>query len=101
MTKVVTGDLVKKIAGLSNIPIDKKEESELTERFNSVLKVVDKLFKVDVKNVQPVHQVTGLENVFREDVVDEEKMLSQEDGLKNAKRKYNGYFVVDQVLAAD
>lgn len=101
MTKVVTGDLVKKIAGLSNIPIDKKEESELTERFNSVLKVVDKLFKVDVKNVQPVHQVTGLENVFREDVVDENKTFSQEEALKNAKRKHKGYFVVDQVLAED
>ena len=65
------------------------------------MKVVDELFKVDVKGVEPTHQVTGMENVLREDKVIEENTLFQEEALKNAKRKHDGYFVVDQILEDD
>jgi Glu-tRNAGln amidotransferase C subunit. len=45
--------------------------------------------------------VTDLENVFREDEVDENQMLSQDKALQQAKNKHNGYFVVDQILEDD
>lgn len=97
----ITSDLVKHMAKLAKIPVDKKEEDELTKGFNQTLEVVDELFKVNVKKVEPTHQVTGLTNVFSEDEVDEKKMLSQEQALNNTKKKHNGYFVVDQILAED
>jgi len=92
---------VKHITKLANIPVSDKEQEELAEGFNKTLKVVDKLFTVDVSGIEPTHQVTGLENVLREDEVKKENIFSQEEALQNAKRKHNGYFVVDQILEDD
>ena len=94
-------DLVKHMAHLAKIPVTPKEEKNLAEGFNKTLDVVDELFNVDVKDVEPTHQVTGLENVFREDKVNENKMLLQEEALSGTKNKHNGYFVVPQILVDD
>lgn len=101
MKKVITKDTVNHIARLAKIPVTEKEKESLAEGFNKTLAVVDELFKVDIKDVEPTHQVTGLENVLRDDAVDEKKMFSQEQALSNAKNKHNGYFVVNQILAED
>lgn len=100
MTKITT-DTVKHISDLAKIPITKDEESELAKGFNKTLTVIDELFKVDVKNVEPTHQVTGLENILREDKIDEKKTFTQDQALSNTKNKHNGYFVVEQILAED
>ncbi|MFA6081284.1 MAG: Asp-tRNA(Asn)/Glu-tRNA(Gln) amidotransferase subunit GatC [Patescibacteria group bacterium] len=97
----ISNDLVKHMSRLARIPISDAEEKELAKGFNKTLEVIDNLFKVDVKGVEPTHQVTGLENVLREDIVDDKKMLTQEQALSNTKNKHNGYFVVDQILAED
>lgn len=94
-------NLVEKISRLAQIPVDDKEKEELAEGFNKTLAVIDGLFKVDVSGIEPVHQTTDLVNIFREDKVDEEKMLTQDQALANAKNKHNGYFVVDQILEED
>ncbi|MEK7494970.1 MAG: Asp-tRNA(Asn)/Glu-tRNA(Gln) amidotransferase subunit GatC [Patescibacteria group bacterium] len=100
MTKITT-DTVKHISQLAKIPISSDEEKEFAKGFNKTLEVVDGLFKVNVVDVEPTHQVTGLENILREDKVDEKKILTQEQALSNTKNKYNGYFVVGQILAED
>lgn len=100
MTKITT-DTVKHMSKLAKIPVSEKEETELAKGFNKTLEAVDELFKVDINGVEPTHQVTGLKNVFREDKVDEKKMLRQEQALSNTKKKHEGYFVVDQILAED
>lgn len=101
MTQKISQDLVKNISRLAKIPVSEKEKEELTKGFNKTLAVVDELFQVNVKGIEPTHQVTGLENVLREDRVNEKKMLSQEQALSNTKNKHNGYFVVDQILEED
>jgi aspartyl-tRNA(Asn)/glutamyl-tRNA(Gln) amidotransferase subunit C len=96
--KTITPADVAHIAKLANIPITPPEERKLADGFTVTLKVVDELFKVGVTNVEPTHQVTGLTDIFRDDEVDVERMFTQDQALLNAKRTYNGYFVVDQVL---
>lgn len=100
-TKKFTSEDVHKIAKLANIPITTREEESLAEGFNTTMKVVDTLFSVDVKGVTPTSQVTGLENVFREDEIDGQRVFTQEQALANAPRKHNGFFVVDQILEDD
>jgi aspartyl-tRNA(Asn)/glutamyl-tRNA(Gln) amidotransferase subunit C len=100
-TTTITKDTVSKIARLANIPTTDKEEEKLAAGFTTTMKVVDKLFQVDVDGVEPTNQVTGLENVFREDEVDAERMFTQDQALSNTKRKHNGFFVVDQVIEQD
>jgi aspartyl-tRNA(Asn)/glutamyl-tRNA(Gln) amidotransferase subunit C len=92
---------VAKIAGLARIPVTPQEERQLAEGFNTTMGVVDQLFNVDVKGIEPTHQVTGLENVMREDKVDVERMFTRDQALQNAKRTHNGFFMVDQVIDQD
>lgn len=89
---------VKHIATLAQIPVTESEEKNLADGFNTTIKVVNELFAAKVQGVEPTHQVTGRENVFREDEIDVERMLTQEQALQNAPRVHNGFFVVDQVL---
>jgi len=46
--------------------------------------------------VEETSQVTGMENVFREDEI--KPSLSQDEVLANAPRKYKGYFVVEAIF---
>ncbi len=100
MAKIST-QTVDHIAKLAKIPVSEKEKEELAIGFNKTLEVIDELFKVEVSGVEPTHQITGLENILREDKIDEKKTLTQDQALSNTKKKHNGYFVVDQILAED
>lgn len=90
--------LVAHIADLANIPISHDEEEKLAEGFTKTLSVVDELMDVDTKDVEPTHQITGLENVWREDQVDASRTFTQQEALANAKKKHNGFFVVPQLI---
>lgn len=100
MKKAVTftPDDVSHIAKLAAIPVTEKEKKRLAEGFNTTIAVVDELTNVNVADVSPIESISGLENMYREDVIDEKRILSQEDALKNAPRKHNGFFEVDQIL---
>lgn len=90
--------LVAHIADLANIPVTTDEEKKLAEGFTKTLAVVDKLMEVDTLGIEPTHQVTGLENVWREDQIDNSRTFTQEEALANATNKHNGYFVVPQLI---
>jgi aspartyl-tRNA(Asn)/glutamyl-tRNA(Gln) amidotransferase subunit C len=92
---------VKHIAVLANIPITDQEEKKLEAAFEETLHVVSELKAVDVTGVEPTFQVTGLENVMREDVISEEDMFTQEEALANAKQTHEGYFMVPAVINQD
>lgn len=100
-SKNVTSKDVFHIAGLAYIPITEKEAETLAQGFTTTYEVVAALKKADTTGVSQTQQVTGLENVMREDVVDESRMFSQEQALRNAPRTHNGYFVADQILDKD
>ncbi len=93
-TTLFSSNTTSKVAKLSKLEIDKKEELYLTKQFNETLSVIDQLAEPDTKNVLTTSQVTGLKNVFRKDLVDKERILSQKEALSNAKKVYGGFFVV-------
>lgn len=99
--KTFTSSDVAKIATLANIPVTDAEKEALAQGFTTTITVVEKLNSLDTENVEPTHQVTGLANVTREDVVDESRMFSQEVALNNAKHTHEGYYVVDQILETE
>ncbi len=86
------------IAKLANVPVSKEQAIELTEQVGETVEYVSKLGALPTENVVETAQVTGLENVLREDEIDTTRMFTQEEALKNAKRTYNGFFMVDAVL---
>ena len=84
------------IAILANLPLTKEELGVLGRQLAQTFAYISKIKDIDTKNVTPTSQVTGLENVFRDDVV--VPSLSQRDALKNARRTYKGYFMVDAIF---
>lgn len=97
--KIFSPNDVDAIAKLANIPVTDEEKRTLAQGFTKVLGVLDQLKEIDVTNVEPTHQVTGLENVTREDEIDVTRMFTQDQALANTPKKHNGYVVVDQVLS--
>jgi len=86
------------IADLAKIPIDDEQAEALAGEFAESMAVVDELTKINTDGVEPTYQVNNLVNAWREDVVDESRMLSQQAALSNAKRTHEGYFVVERVI---
>lgn len=87
---------VEHIATLANLGLTPQEIKKFQVQLSAIIEFVGKLNEVDTKDVEPTSQVTGLENVFREDEI--KLSLTQKEALKNAPRKYNGYFLVKAVL---
>lgn len=94
----ITKNQIKHIANLANIPVSVKEQEQLSAAFEETLDTISDLQSVDVSKVEPTHQVTGLENVLREDKVDTTNMFTQQQALANAKQTHNGYFVVPRII---
>ncbi len=89
---------ITRIAKLANLPVSQQQAEELTEQVDVTVSYVSQLQTLNTDAVEETSQVTGMENVLREDEVDTARMFSQEEALSNAKRTYNGFFVVDRVL---
>lgn len=87
------------IAKLANLPLTDAEKKKFEPQLESTLEYIDQLNKVDTKNIEPTSQVTGLENVLREDIPTQS--LTQEQALSNTKDKYNGLFKVKAILDND
>lgn len=98
MTKTITKQKVANIARLTQMSPSDEELENLTEAFAETLDVVNQLRELDVKSIEPTHQVTGLTNVMREDRVIKEFSYTQQEALANAKKIHNGYFMVPRVL---
>ena len=96
-TKITTKD-VTHLAKLSNLNLSDKRKAALVDQIATVYEYVETLDKTDTSKTQETNQVSGLTNVWREDLVDEGAMLSQKQALQNAKYIHNGYFVVPAVL---
>jgi aspartyl-tRNA(Asn)/glutamyl-tRNA(Gln) amidotransferase subunit C len=97
-TPVLTKKDIDHLARLASLPLTAKQSDELTEQVGVTVHYVSQLQALPTEGVTETSQVTGLENVFREDEIDPARMLTQAEALSNAKRTYNGFFIVDRVL---
>lgn len=66
----LTPDQVRHIARLARLRLTDSEVEKFTKELTGILQYVDMLTEVDTSSVEATAQVTGLENAFREDVVD-------------------------------
>lgn len=92
----LTTEEVRHVADLAKLRLSEEDIAKFQKQLTDIVEFVGKLQEVDTNNVEPTSQVTGLENVLREDEV--KPSLPQEKVLKNASRKHNGYFVVDAIF---
>ena len=68
MSTISTDD-VRRLAQLSNLQLAESEVENLTTDLGEILTYIEQLSEIDTSGVEPTYQVTGLENVWREDIV--------------------------------
>lgn len=86
------------IALLANLDVSAQEQQSFAQAFSATLDEIAKLGELDTNSVEPTHHVTGLENVWRDDVVDQSRLISQDTALAQAQHRLRGYVVVDRIL---
>jgi aspartyl-tRNA(Asn)/glutamyl-tRNA(Gln) amidotransferase subunit C len=88
---------VRHIAKLSRLDLEEGEIKLFQEQLSSVLSYVGQLDEVDTEGVEPMSNITGLHNVYREDRADESK-IGHPAIEKNAPEFKDGFFVVPGVF---
>jgi len=62
---------VEHIAILARLGLSEKEKELFSEQLSSILDYVSQLQKIDTQGVEPTAQITGLENVLAQDIIEE------------------------------
>ncbi|MFX1453509.1 MAG: Asp-tRNA(Asn)/Glu-tRNA(Gln) amidotransferase subunit GatC, partial [Promethearchaeota archaeon] len=85
------------ISKLSLIDLSDEEKIKLSKELGEIINYFKKLDTLDTTNVKPMtHPIENLKNVFREDIP--WKSLSNEEALRNAKHKKDGFFKAPRIL---
>jgi len=92
----INKETVKKISKLSRIASNEQFEDSMIKDLNSILKFVEQLNELNIKNIEPLSSVVEQKLFQREDVV--KIMNEKEDVLKNSPHKNENYFVVPKVI---
>ncbi|MFA6458073.1 MAG: Asp-tRNA(Asn)/Glu-tRNA(Gln) amidotransferase subunit GatC [Patescibacteria group bacterium] len=66
----ITKDLVVKIAKLARIRLTDSETEKFTTQLGAIVGFIEKLNSVDTAGVAETNQVNGMENVLREDEIE-------------------------------
>lgn len=82
-------------AELAKIEISEEEAEKFRREFESILNYFNILDEVE-EDVEPTFHILPLKNVFRDDKSGE--CLTQEEALKNAPHKEDGYFKGPRVV---
>jgi len=95
---LLSEEQVKKIAKLAGLTILDNEIEKFKKQLSNSLDYVAILNGLDTNKVLCTSQVTGKENVLRED--ETKPSFSQAEALSQAKEKQNGYFKVKNISQA-
>lgn len=75
----LTKDEIQSIATLARLELTEDEKKMYADQLSAVIDYIGMLKEVDTSNVEETCQVTGLEDVFREDmVIDPDPELKQQ-----------------------
>lgn len=89
---------IQHIADLARLKLSDEELEKYGGQLSDVLAYIDQLQEVDVTDTEPTAQVTGLENVLREDVVDDWDLAEQKATLNEAPDFEDNQYKVKRVL---
>ena len=96
MTQISRDDVLH-LAQLSSLELGDGEIDGLQTDISNILGYVEQLDKLDTNGVEPTYQVTGLENVWREDTIIDYG-ISREELLVRAPESADNQIKVPKVL---
>ena len=86
------------IAELARIELSSEEVNRFAKEISDVLGYVEQLGEVDTEGVEPISQVKGKINVFRDDVAKDADEETKNIMAKNYPDSQDGYIRVKQVM---
>ncbi len=87
---------IAQVAKLAGLKLTSEEEKKFESQLLAILDYFKDLQKVDTDKVEPISNITGLQNISRGD--EARPSLPQDDALKNAPKTHNGFFEVDAIF---
>ena len=94
--KNIDRDEVIHIADLSRIKLNDSEKERYSQDLTSILEFVDQLNEIETDKIEPIMNITGLENVMDEDRAKQDP--AAEKIIQNAPDAKDGYFRVKKVI---
>ncbi len=95
--EIISREKIEHLARLALIDLSEEEKVNISKQLNNILDYFQKLNELDTSNIKPTrHVIDGLKNVFREDIPG--KSLTQEEALKNAREKQDGFFKAPRII---
>jgi aspartyl-tRNA(Asn)/glutamyl-tRNA(Gln) amidotransferase subunit C len=96
MTQISRDDVLH-LAQLSSLQLTDQETDSLQQDISNILGYIEQLSELDTSDVEPTYQVTGLTNVWRDDVIDQSD-VTREQLLALAPEQQNNSVKVPKVL---
>jgi aspartyl-tRNA(Asn)/glutamyl-tRNA(Gln) amidotransferase subunit C len=87
---------IKHISKLSRISVDDKKGEKLASDLNGIFEFIEKLNKLDTKNIEPLTSIAETTLKFRNDEVKSNNI--RDKILKNSPEKNEDFFVVPKVV---
>lgn len=93
----ITRDDVRHLAQLSSLELSGSEVDSLQTDIGNILGYINKLSELDTEDVEPTYQVTGLQNVWRNDEIINYE-VTREELLARAPEQTDSQVKVPKVL---
>lgn len=96
MAERITDKTMDEIEILAKLHLTDEEKEKSREEMQRMLDYVDMLNQLDTENVEPLTHIFPIQNVFREDEIEES--TPKEELLKNAPKEKDGQFLVPKTI---
>ena len=96
LTMIIDKETVEKVANLARLELDEAEKEVLIKDMSEILDFMAKLNEIDTTGIEPLVYMTDEVNVYREDVIKQD--ITTDEGLKNAPKHTDEYFLVAKVI---
>lgn len=93
---IIDKQTITKVANLARIEIEESKTAELIADMNKILTFMEKLNELDTTGVEPLIYMNTDENIWREDVVNQE--ITVNEGLENAAVHNERFFLVPKII---
>lgn len=94
----LTKEEVQKIAELARIELTEEEIDKRQKDLSNVLDYFDKLSELNTDNVEEIGNMTGMTNIYRNDVVDEATDEEKKGMMENVLEEQDGFIKVKSIL---
>ena|SRR3989344_3783621 len=95
---MISKEEVKNIAQLARIEIAEDQLEKYQKELSAILDFVGQLSKIDTTGVEPIRQITGLENIFRKDEPRGLLTVAGPELIAAAPQEQDGFVAVPEVF---